>query len=126
MTRLNLTSTAIIGAALGLSALATPALAAPVTQYPGACRSLYPNANCLNEGPGNPRHYYGIVAPEAYNRGGPGYPTSYAYYPAYPVYRTGFAPLDFAGDVAGAAVGTAGAIATAPFRTYAWESGYRY
>ena len=41
--------------------------------------------------------------------------------------RTGFWPADAAADVAGAAIGTAGAIATAPFRamddSYAYDNG---
>lgn len=42
--------------------------------------------------------------------------------------HTGFWPADAAGDVAGAAIGTAGAIATAPFRaldnSYAYDNGW--
>jgi hypothetical protein len=38
---------------------------------------------------------------------------------------TGFAPLDFAGNVVGGAVNTAGAIATAPFRPFYGDS-YAY
>jgi len=38
--------------------------------------------------------------------------------------HTGFWPTDVAGDVAGAAIGTAGAIATAPFRTM--DNSYAY
>ena len=38
--------------------------------------------------------------------------------------HTGFWPTDVAGDVAGAAIGTAGAIATAPFR--AMDNSYAY
>lgn len=121
MPLLKLTSTACIGAgALALAALATPASAdQSVVQYPAACQSMYPNANCRNHGPGNPRRYYGYVPPAVYNYGGPGYPAASYSYSTYP---TGFAPL----DVAGAAVGTAGLVATAPFHSYAWEYGPAY
>ncbi|TCU68292.1 hypothetical protein EDE08_109307 [Bradyrhizobium sp. R2.2-H] len=126
MKHLNLATAAMAGAAaMAMAAMTTPASAdQSVVQYPGACKQWHPNANCLNHGPGNPRRYYGYVSPSFYNYGGAGYPRqSYAYYPAY---QTGFAPLDFAGGVAGAAIGTAGAIATAPFRSYAWDHGPGY
>lgn len=123
MKQFNLTNGAIAGAVvLAASMLATPVRAYPaVEQYPATCQALYPNAQCRDRGPGNPRTYYGYVPPEVYNFGGPGYkPSSTAYYPGY---QTGFGPLDFAGSVAGAAIGTAGAIAAAPFRSDAWERG---
>lgn len=121
MTGFKLTRTALAGAAtMTMAALATPAFAdQSVVQYPGACLQVHPYANCRNHGPGNPQRYYGYVSPRAYNYGGPGYPgEGYVYYPAY---DTGFAPLDATGNIAGAAIGTASAIATAPFRSYAWD-----
>jgi hypothetical protein len=46
---------ALIGAAaLAAAACATPALAQAVTDNPGMCAQLYPNANCEDMGPGNP------------------------------------------------------------------------
>ncbi|MDE2377219.1 hypothetical protein [Bradyrhizobium sp.] len=122
MTGLKPPHSAIVGAAgIAMAALATPAFAdQSVVQYPGACLQMHPNANCRNHGPGNPERYYGYVSRRAYNYGGPGYPAAYAYDPAYEI---GFAP-EFAGDVAGAAIGTAGAIVTAPFRSYAWDTDY--
>ena len=35
-------------------ATASPALAQEVNWEPGYCAQFYPNANCQNEGPGNP------------------------------------------------------------------------
>ena len=106
-----MTKLKLLGAAVALStALATPALAQQVIYNPGYCAQFYPNANCQNLGPGNP--YTG-----SYQRGA-------AYRSSYNRWdddrrshrRTGFWPGDVAAGVAGAAIGTAGAIATAPFR----------
>ena len=36
------------------SVSATPVLAQAVVQEPGYCAQFYPNANCQNQGPGNP------------------------------------------------------------------------
>ncbi len=44
----------IVGAAAALMAVAAPALAQAVISEPGYCAFYYPNANCQNEGPGNP------------------------------------------------------------------------
>ena len=77
----------LLGAAALLSAaLATPALAQQVVYNPGYCAQFYPNANCQNLGPGSP--YTG-----SYQRG--------------EAYRNSNARWDD---------GSAGAIATAPFR----------
>lgn len=123
MTRLKLLGVAAIAA----SALTTAAMAQPVVPDPGRCQAEFPNANCQNFGPGNP-----------YTDGG------YRYRGRHVAYRysrdrtadwnrthTGFWPADVAGAavgtagaVAGAAVGTAGAIATAPFR--GWDNSYAY
>lgn len=107
-----MTKLRLLGAAVVLStALATPALAQQVISNPGYCAQFYPNANCQNKGPGNP--YTG----SSYQRGA-------AYHDSYNRWdddggrhrTTGFWPGDVAAGVAGAAIGTAGAIATAPFR----------
>jgi hypothetical protein len=46
---------ALIGAAaVAAAAFATPAMAQAVISDPGYCAQFYPNANCQNEGPGNP------------------------------------------------------------------------
>ena len=46
---------ALIGAvAVAAAAFVTPALAQAVTSNPGYCAQFYPNANCQNDGPGNP------------------------------------------------------------------------
>ncbi len=45
----------LLGAVAVLSAaIATPAPAQQVIYEPGYCAFFYPNANCQNEGPGNP------------------------------------------------------------------------
>lgn len=106
-----MTKFGLLGAAAVLSTvLAAPALAQHVISNPGFCAQHYPNANCQNLGPGNP--YTG-----SYQRGA-------AYRNSYNRWdedrrnqrRTGFWPGHVAAGVAGAAIGTAGAIATAPFR----------
>jgi hypothetical protein len=97
-------------------ALASAASAQEVIYNPGYCAQFYPNANCQNKGPGNP--YTGSYQRRAaynnsYNRWDDGRRDS------------GFWPGDVAAGVAGAAVGTAAAIATAPFRgdAYAYDNG---
>jgi hypothetical protein len=106
---------AIVGAAaIFASALATPAMAQPVITDPGKCAQYYPNANCQNLGAGNP--YTGSYQRRAYPYG--------AAYHSYNRrdddrgYRSGFWP----GGVAAGAVGTAAAVATAPFA--AFDNGY--
>jgi opacity protein-like surface antigen len=51
-----MTKFALFGAALLATALASPALAQAVVENPGYCAQFYPNANCQNYGPGNPRY----------------------------------------------------------------------
>src|SRR5215472_7985676 len=53
MTRLPkvLGPAAILASAL---ALASPAIGQPVVQYPAFCAQIYPDANCLDYGPGSP------------------------------------------------------------------------
>jgi hypothetical protein len=55
-------------AAILAAAIASPASAQQVIWEPGYCAQFYPNANCQNEGPGNP-----YTGPNSYQRGmGPG------------------------------------------------------
>jgi hypothetical protein len=116
-----MTKLRLLGAAAILStALASPALAQQVVSNPGYCAQFYPNANCQNNGPGNP--YTGsyqrrTVYQNSYNRWDDGRRT----------YRdSGFWPDDVAAGVAGAAVGTAVAITAAPFggEAYARQNGF--
>jgi hypothetical protein len=115
MTKLRLFGAA---AAILSSALASPVMAQEVIYNPGYCAQFYPNANCQNKGPGNP--YTG-----SYQRRG-------AYYNSYNRWDdgrrdSGFWPGNVAAGVAGAAVGTAAAVATAPFRdSYAYDNSGRY
>lgn len=115
MTRFGLFGAAAV---ILTSALASPASAQEVIYNPGYCAQFYPNANCQNKGPGNP--YTGSYQRRA------------AYYNSNNRWddgrrNSGFWPADVAAGVAGAAVGTAAAVATAPFRdTYAYDNGGRY
>jgi len=121
MTRQRMTKLGLLGAATILStALASPVMAQQVISNPGYCAQFYPNANCQNKGPGNPytgSYQRGAVYQNGYNRWDDGRRT----------YRdSGFWPGDVAAGVAGAAVGTAAAVATAPFRgAYAYDTGNR-
>ena len=50
-----MTKSGILAAAATIAAmLAGPAMAQEVVYNPGYCAQYYPNANCLNKGPGNP------------------------------------------------------------------------
>ena len=96
----------VLGAvAVVASALASPAMAQQVVYNPGYCAQFYPNANCQNKGPGNP--YTGDYQRRTAYRTGAAWDDRY---------RSGFWPGDVAAGVVGGAIGTAGAIATAPFR----------
>jgi hypothetical protein len=112
MTKLRLLG---VAALILSSALASPVMAQEVIYSPGYCAQFYPNANCQNKGPGNP--YTGD------------YQRRTAYQNSYRRDRrdSGFWPGDVAADVVAGTIGTAGAIATAPFRSdsYAYENGYR-
>jgi hypothetical protein len=109
------------------SALGGPAMAQEVIYNPGYCAQFYPNANCQNKGPGNP--YTGdyqrrTVYHNSYNRS-----VEDANWNDDRRYRrdSGFWPGDVAAGVVGGAIGTAGAIATAPFRgnePYAYGGSY--
>ena len=49
-----MTTYRLLGAAAALAMIAGPAAAQHVIEEPGYCAFYYPNANCTNEGPGNP------------------------------------------------------------------------
>jgi hypothetical protein len=114
-----MTKLRLVGAAVVLSsALASPLMAQEVITNPGRCAQYYPNANCQNLGPGNP--YTGD-----YQRRNQ-YRNSYNRWDGDRRNDTGFWPGDVAAGVAGAAVGTAAAIATAPIGgdAYARDNGF--
>jgi hypothetical protein len=108
-----MTSLKIMGAAaIVASALASPAWGQAAFSNPDACDSMFPSANCQNMGPGSPyatsgqnRHYRRTAYRQSRQ-------------------NSGFAPVNTAGAIAGAAVGTAAAVATAPFRS--WDNAYAY
>lgn len=105
-----MTSLKLIGAAaLAASALASPALGQASITNPAACESMFASANCLNAGAGSP--YATSRQQRQYRRAA-----------RYNDPNGGFWPVDTAGAVAGAAVGTAAAVASAPFRS--WDNAY--
>jgi hypothetical protein len=112
----------LLGAAVILSsALAAPAMAQEVISNPGYCAQFYPNANCQNKGPNNP--YTGD-----YQRRNADWNNGNWTDNRWDRRDSGFWPGDVAAGVVGGAVGTAGAIAAAPFRgdSYAYyNDGYR-
>src|SRR4030088_2003273 len=122
-----MTKSGLLGAAAValVSALASPAMAQEVIYNPGYCAQFYPNANCQNKGPGNP--YTGDYQRRTVYRNYSG-ADSYAYSNDNRWdrrYDSGFWPADVA---VGGAVGTAAAIATAPFRddSYAYYNDDSY
>ena len=136
----------LLGAAavVGISALASPAMAQQVIYDPGYCAQFYPNANCQNKGPNNPYtgDYQRRAAYQTYNNNwnNNGWNNGWnnngwnnGWSDNRWDQRRYYGPGDVAAGVvggalgvAGAAVGTAGAIATAPFRgnSYAYYNGY--
>ena len=135
-----MTKLKLLGAAAILSsALAAPAMAQQVVSNPGYCAQFYPNANCQNKGVNNP--YTGDYQRRAaYQNNGDwdndrsdrgNWSNARASYDGNRWDRnrgdndSGFWPADVAAGVVGGAVGTAGAIATAPFRgnSYAYDTG---
>jgi hypothetical protein len=112
----------LLGAAVILSsALAAPAMAQEVISNPGYCAQFYPNANCQNKGPNNP--YTGD-----YQRRNADWNNGNWTDNRWDRRDSGFWPANVAAGVVGGAVGTAGAIAAAPFRgdSYAYyNDGYR-
>jgi hypothetical protein len=121
----NMTKFALLGAAAFVAtALSGPAMAQQVISNPGYCAQFYPNANCQNKGPGNP--YSGDDQRQAAYRhanasmnGNDSYARRDSWNePRESRYDSGFWPANEAAAVAGAAVGTAGAIVTAPDGAY--------
>ncbi len=105
MPNLKLVGAVVIAA----SALSSPALAQAVISNPAACESEFASANCENIGPGSP------LDPRA-----PGY------YHRRTAYRQ---PAYVAAGVAGAAIGTAAAVAATPFNVVTapyrgWHNSY--
>jgi hypothetical protein len=110
----------LLGAtAIAATMLAGSAMAQTVTTNPGRCAGQFPDANCQNVGPGNSYTGSGYRHRRVSNR-----QTNGDWNNDWNRTHTGFWPTDVAGDVAGAAIGTAGAIATAPFR--AMDNSYAY
>ncbi|WGD55866.1 hypothetical protein QA641_19435 [Bradyrhizobium sp. CB1650] len=112
-----MTSLKLIGAAaVAACALASPALGQAAFSNPATCEAQFPGANCQNMGRGSP---YATSRQERQNR-------RMARQARYNNDRanSGFWPVNTAGAVAGAAVGTAAAVATAPFR--GWGNSYAY
>lgn len=110
----------LLGAvAIAATTVAGPAMAQAVVNNPARCSAQFPNANCQNLGPGNPytdsRYRHRRVSARQ---------TNGDWNNDWNRSRTGFWPTDVAAGVAGAAIGTAGAIASAPFR--AWDNSYAY
>jgi hypothetical protein len=131
MTKLKLLGAAALVVS---SALASPAMAQQVIYNPGYCAQFYPNANCQNKGPGNP--YTGdyqrrTVYHNSYNRRDGDANWNNGWHDSWNDNRwerhdSGFWPADVAAGIIGGAIGTADAIATAPFRRepYAYDNGY--
>jgi hypothetical protein len=126
-----MTKLGLLGAAAVVlsSALASPVMAQQVITNPGYCAQFYPNANCQNKGPGNP--YTGDYQRRTARNNGNwdsnanwnnGWQDSDNRWDRR--HDSGFGPGDVAAGVVGGAVGTAGAIATAPFRgdSYAYDN----
>ncbi|MCJ9701933.1 hypothetical protein [Bradyrhizobium sp. SHOUNA76] len=110
----------LLGAtAIAATMLAGSAMAQAVVTNPGRCSAQFPNANCQNLGPGNPYTDSGYRHRRVSHR-----QTNGDWNNDWNRSRTGFWPTDVAAGVAGAAIGTAGAIASAPFR--AWDNSYAY
>jgi hypothetical protein len=128
-----MTKFALLGAAAVVlsSALAGPAMAQQVITDPAKCAAIYPNANCQNLGPGNPYTGNGYQRRTAYRTGAASNRDNNWDNNGWNDNRRdrrhdqGFWPAQAAAGVAGAAIGTAGAIATAPFRSdsYAYDNG---
>jgi hypothetical protein len=131
----------ILGAAAAVilsTALASPVMAQEVITNPGKCAQFYPNANCQNLGPGNPytgnsyRHRAAYRHNGDWNNSPNGWNDNRGYNNGWNNHDTSFWPGDVAAGAVGTAaaitddaVGTAGAIATAPFRgdSYAYYNG---
>jgi hypothetical protein len=132
----RMTKLKLLGAAALVlsSALASPAMAQQVIYNPGYCAQFYPNANCQNKGPGNPYtgDYQRRTAYQNSNRRDGDGNWNNGWHDSWNDnhwnrHDSGFWPGDVAANVVGGAIGTADAIATAPFRNdlYAHDNGYR-
>ena len=110
----------LLGAtAIAATMLAGSAMAQTVGTNPARCSAQFHNANCQNLGPANPS------TERSYRHRRVSYhQTNGDWNNDWNRSRTGFWPTDVAAGVAGAAIGTAGAIASAPFR--AWDNSYAY
>jgi hypothetical protein len=123
-----MTKLGLLGAAAVIlsSTLAAPAMAQQVIYNPGYCAQFYPNANCQNTGPGNP--YTGDYQRRTAYRGG-AWESNARWNDdrSDRRYESRFGPGDVAAGVVGGAIGTAGAVATAPLRGdgYAYNDGNR-
>ena len=110
-----MTSLKLLGlAAIVASTLATPAFAQTTVDNSGRCTGLFQDPNCQNLAPGNP------TTDRAYRRRH----MARGQVNSNDETRSGVWPVDTAGAVAGAAVGTAAAVASAPFR--GWDNSYAY
>ena len=131
-----MTKFGLLGAAAVIlsSALTGPTMAQQVIDNPAKCAAIYPNVNCQNLGPGNPYTGSGYQRRAAYRNGAAvnrhnnrdnGWHDSWNDNRWDRRSDSGFWPADVAAGVAGASIGTAGAIATAPFRddSYAYYNG---
>jgi hypothetical protein len=105
----------LLGAtAIAATMLTGTAMAQTVVNNP-RCSAQFPNANCQTLGPAK------ASTDSGYRHRRMSYHQTNRDLNRSP---TGFWPTDVAAGVAGAAIGTAGAIATAPFR--AWDNSYAY
>jgi hypothetical protein len=113
-----MTKLTLLGAAAILAtALATPAMSQEATQEPGMIGFSYPNSNYLRGG-------YGVHTPSRhdYSYYHEGYGPRAYYGPAY-----GPGPVGIAAGVAAGAIGTAAAIAGAPYYdSYGYYEGPAY
>lgn len=115
-----MTKMKLVGAvAIAATMVTGSAMAQAVVTNPARCSAQFPNANCQNLGPGNPYTDSGYRHRRVSAR-----QTNGDWNNDWNRTHTGFWPTDVAGDVAGAAIGTAGAIASAPFR--AMDNSYAY
>ncbi|MBH5368072.1 hypothetical protein [Bradyrhizobium glycinis] len=106
----------LLGAtAIAATMLAGSAMAQTVVNKPSRCSAQFPDANCQTFGPAN------ASTDSGYRHRRAAYRQTNSDRNRSP---TGFWPTDVAAGVAGAAIGTAGAIATAPFR--GWDNSYAY
>lgn len=113
-----MTTMKLLGAAAIAATMVTgSAMAQSVVTNPERCAVQSPNGYCRSPGHSGYRHHR-----VSYRQ------TNGDWNNGWNRTHTGFWPTDVAGDVAGAAIGTAGAIATAPFRavgdSYAYDNSW--